>query len=73
MNSQKKQIHEQKLRIAVVGGGAAGMTASYYLGRRHNVDLFEAAPKLGGHVQTVMADDGKGRKLLPQLSCFHSF
>lgn len=55
--------HRGAFKIAVVGGGAAGMTASYYLGRRHNVDLFEAAPKLGGHVQTVMADDGEGRKI----------
>jgi len=51
------------LRIAVVGGGAAGITASYYLSRRHQVDLFESAPKLGGHVQTVMADDGDNRKI----------
>jgi len=59
----EKQINEPGLRIAVVGGGAAGMTASYYLGRKHHVDLFEAAPKLGGHVQTVMADDGEGFKI----------
>ncbi len=64
MMDKKKAINPVgALKIAVVGGGAAGMTASYYLGRKHNVDLFEAAPKLGGHVRTVLADDGYGLKI----------
>jgi uncharacterized protein len=63
MNNQKKQLKKSGLRIAVVGGGAAGMAASYYLGHKHEVDLFEASPSLGGHVQTVMAGDGDGRKV----------
>ncbi|WP_051617045.1 NAD(P)/FAD-dependent oxidoreductase [Desulfonatronovibrio hydrogenovorans] len=63
MYNQKKQRQKTGLRIAVVGGGAAGMAASYYLGQKHEVDLFEVSPKLGGHVQTVMADDGDNRKI----------
>lgn len=63
MLSRNDQTGKSSLRIAVVGGGAAGITASYYLGLRHRVDLFEAAPKLGGHVQTVMAKDGNNRDL----------
>lgn len=63
MLSRNDQTGKSSLRIAVVGGGAAGITASYYLGLRHNVDLFEAAPKLGGHVQTVMAQDGNNQGL----------
>ena len=36
-------------RIAVIGGGPAGLTASYFLSRKgHDVTVFEAAPKLGG-------------------------
>ena len=63
MNNQIKRNHNPGNKIAVVGGGAAGITASYYLSSKHQIDLFEAAPKLGGHVQTVTADDGGNRKI----------
>jgi predicted NAD/FAD-binding protein len=39
-------------RIAVVGAGVAGLTAAYLLQRRHDVLLFEAEPRLGGHAHT---------------------
>ncbi len=36
-------------RIAVIGGGPAGLTAAYFLARKgHDVTILEAAPKLGG-------------------------
>jgi formate dehydrogenase major subunit len=36
-------------RIAVIGGGPAGLTAAYFLSRKgHEVTVLEAAPKLGG-------------------------
>ena len=40
-------------RIAIVGGGIAGITAAWYLSRDHQVTLFEAEPRLGGHTFTV--------------------
>lgn len=40
-------------RVAVVGGGAAGLVAAWLLGRRHDVTLFEARRRLGGHVRTL--------------------
>ncbi|MBB3191698.1 NAD(P)/FAD-dependent oxidoreductase [Halomonas cerina] len=40
-------------RIAVVGSGIAGMAASWYLSSRHEVTLFEADTRLGGHTATV--------------------
>ncbi|SEN02850.1 NAD(P)/FAD-dependent oxidoreductase [Palleronia pelagia] len=42
-------------RIAIIGGGISGMAAAYLLKDRHNVTLYEAEPRLGGHARTVMA------------------
>ena len=39
-------------RIAVVGGGIAGMGAAWGLSQRHQVTLFEAGDYLGGHTHT---------------------
>ncbi|HTZ71246.1 MAG TPA: FAD-dependent oxidoreductase [Acetobacteraceae bacterium] len=41
------------LRIAVVGGGVAGLGCAWLLSERHRVTLYEAAPALGGHCRTV--------------------
>ncbi|WP_299428182.1 FAD-dependent oxidoreductase [uncultured Shimia sp.] len=49
------QNHGPRKRIAIVGGGIAGLSAAYYLTPYHDVTLFEAAPRLGGHARTVMA------------------
>jgi len=36
-------------KVAVIGGGPAGLTAAYFLTRKgHEVTVYEAAPKLGG-------------------------
>jgi protoporphyrinogen oxidase len=44
------------LRVAIVGGGVAGLTASYRLLQAgHDVALYEAAPELGGLVRTFDA------------------
>ena len=40
-------------RIAIVGGGIAGLTAAWYLSRDHQVTLFEAEPCPGGHTFTL--------------------
>jgi uncharacterized protein len=40
-------------RVAIVGGGAAGMLAAWLLDSEHHVTLFEAEDRLGGHVLTV--------------------
>lgn len=42
-------------RIAVIGGGIAGMAAAWLLAPGHHVTLIEAAPRLGGHARTVTA------------------
>jgi predicted NAD/FAD-binding protein len=40
-------------RLAVVGGGIAGLSAAWLLSQTHRVTLFEAEPRLGGHTHTV--------------------
>lgn len=44
-------------RIAIVGSGIAGLTCAHVLGPHHDVVLYEAAPRLGGHANTVDVDD----------------
>lgn len=40
------------MRVLVVGGGAAGLSAAYHLAGRASVTLAEASPRLGGWVHT---------------------
>lgn len=45
-------------RIAVIGAGISGLAAAWLLGKVHNLTLYEAASRLGGHSNTVMVADG---------------
>lgn len=49
------------MRIAVVGAGISGLVSAYLLGREHEVHLFEAADRLGGHTDTHEIDVGGTR------------
>ncbi len=40
-------------RIAVIGGGIAGLASAWLLSRRHRVTLFEAGDYVGGHTNTI--------------------
>lgn len=41
------------MRIAIIGGGSAGLVTAHLLDGAHQVTLFEKAPVLGGHVRTL--------------------
>lgn len=50
------------LRIAVIGAGVSGLVAAYMLSEDHDVTVFEAAPRPGGHAHTVDVDDQGERR-----------
>ena len=41
------------MKIAIVGSGIAGLSAAYYLSKKHHVDLFEKEDHFGGHSHTI--------------------
>ncbi len=40
------------MRIAILGAGVAGLTCAHILSREHEVTVFEAQPRVGGHTHT---------------------
>jgi predicted NAD/FAD-binding protein len=49
----ERDAHASGRRIAVVGAGAAGLTAAWLLSRHHHVTIYEKNGWLGGHANTV--------------------
>jgi len=52
---------QSRPRVAVIGGGVSGLTAAHLLQRAHEVTLFEADSRVGGHAHThdVTLSDGR--------------
>ena len=48
------------MRIAIVGSGISGLSCAYLLKPKHEVTLFEAGSKPGGHVNTVTTKGNSG-------------
>jgi predicted NAD/FAD-binding protein len=46
------------MRVAIIGSGITGLAAARVLAPRHDVTIFEAAARPGGHVYTVDTPDG---------------
>jgi predicted NAD/FAD-binding protein len=50
------------MKVAIIGTGIAGNVAAYKLRDQHNITVFEAAPYIGGHTNTLDVYES-GKKL----------
>lgn len=48
------------MRIAIVGTGVSGLVAAHRLHRRHEIAVYEAAARIGGHTHTVPVESAAG-------------
>ena len=53
----------QRLKIAVLGTGVAGLSASWLLSQAHDVTVFEQADYAGGHTNTVEVAGDSGESI----------
>jgi uncharacterized protein len=49
------------MKIAVIGSGISGLTSAHYLSAQHEVSVFEAGARVGGHTATVDVQLGTRR------------
>ena len=59
-------------RVAIIGGGAGGVAAAYFLAGSFDVDLFEARSRIGGHCDSRVIKH-RGRRITVDLGAqfFH--
>ena len=60
--SRPDDPQQTPLKIAVIGAGVSGLVAAVELSARHDVVLYEAAGRLGGHAHTVEVEH-EGRRV----------
>lgn len=49
------------MKIAIIGTGIAGLGAAWLLHRQHEITVYEANPRAGGHSRTIDVPDGGAR------------
>jgi len=60
VNLVTSQQDSTRQRIAIVGAGISGLSAAWLLSQAHDVTLYEAERRLGGHSHTVEAPSRHG-------------
>jgi predicted NAD/FAD-binding protein len=48
------------MKIAIVGTGVSGLVAAHHLNRNHEITVYEAAARIGGHTHTVTVPEPGG-------------
>ena len=49
------------MKIGIIGSGVSGLTSAHLLSEEHEVHVFEARDRIGGHTHTVdVAQGGRG-------------
>ena len=49
------------MKIAIIGTGIAGNFAAWRLAREHDITVYEARDRIGGHTNTIEVEDGERR------------
>ena len=52
------------MKVAVVGSGISGLSASHFLSKKYTVDLFEKDNHFGGHSYTVDIPENNSNHLI---------
>ncbi|WP_026283740.1 NAD(P)/FAD-dependent oxidoreductase [Rhizobium sp. 2MFCol3.1] len=60
MELRNRRADSRRLNIAIVGSGISGLSAAWLLSQSHDVTIFEAADRIGGHSNTVEFESKAG-------------
>ena len=60
-------------KIAIIGGGVAGLTAAYLLSEKYDITLFEKSGKLGGNAYTLTTPEGAEVDIAAAVFGRHSY